>query len=206
MLSRAGLIGVAAGVIGGLAAVVLIFWPPQVAPGPVHYPFTVAGFIGAQVFFFVHHLALVLLLVAFARSGAAGAGPLRLGAWLAVAGMTLLSLNELNCIRYATADFATANNGALGALYGISCNLTGLGLILSGAGAVRARVWTGWRRFMPLAVGIATFVELTPGMFGGFVIARLAIGTWMLLFAALGWALHVEASLIGTNPVVSPSV
>jgi len=42
---------------------------------------------------------------------------------------------------------------------------------------------------MPLAIGIATFTVVIPGMFGGFVIARLAIGAWLLLFAALGWSL-----------------
>lgn len=47
---------------------------------------------------------------------------------------------------------------------------------------------------MPLVIGIATCVELTPGMFGGFVIARLAIGNWMLLFGALGQALREEAA------------
>jgi hypothetical protein len=34
---------------------------------------------------------------------------------------------------------------------------------------------------------------VTPGMFGGFVIARLAIGSWLLLLAALGWSLYVES-------------
>ncbi len=37
------------------------------------------------------------------------------------------------------------------------------------------------------------FVVVTPGMFGGFVVARLAIGFWMLLFAALGWSVYVES-------------
>ncbi|WP_199921525.1 hypothetical protein [Intrasporangium calvum] len=60
-------------------------------------------------------------------------------------------------------------------------------------GVLRSALWQGWRRWTPLAIGIATFAVLTPGMFGGFVIARLAIGLWMLLFTALGWSLHIEA-------------
>jgi hypothetical protein len=47
---------------------------------------------------------------------------------------------------------------------------------------------------MPLVIGVATFVELTPGMFGGYVIARLAIGLSMLLFAALGWSVYKESA------------
>ena len=31
--------------------------------------------------------------------------------------------------------------------------------------------------------------------FGGFVLARLVIGTWMLMFAALGWSLYAEAKV-----------
>ena len=64
----------------------------------------------------------------------------------------------------------------------------------NGSDTARCGAPSGWRRWTPLVVGIATFVELTPGMFGGFVIARLAIGFWLLLFAALGQSLRVEAA------------
>jgi len=43
-----------------------------------------------------------------------------------------------------------------------------------------------------MVIGVAQFVMLTPGMFGGFVVARLVIGAWMLMFAALGWSLYAE--------------
>jgi hypothetical protein len=201
LLSMAGLIGLVTGVVGALAAVVLLAWPPQVAPGPVHYPFTRSGFYVAQVVFFVHHLGLVVLLVGLARSRAVGSGWLTRGAaWLAVGGMVILSCAELNTMRFADWDFAQANAGLVGASYGIACNLVGLGLLIAGVGAVRARLWSGWHRWMPLVIGIATFVELTPGMFGGFIVARLAIGTWMLLFAALGQSLRSESAAIPTAP------
>ena len=194
-LRWAGTIGVAAGVIGALAAAVMIAWPAQVPKGPLMYPFTREGFLAAQAFFFVHHLAMVAVVAGFAASGAAGTSRvLRGGAWLAVLGTLLLSLAELNTMRFAELDTEQANAGLVGASYGISCNLVGLGMILAGAGTLRARRWTGWRRWTPLAIGIATFVELTPGMFGGYVIARLAIGFWILLFGALGQALRTESA------------
>jgi hypothetical protein len=199
-LARAGLIGLVTGLLGGLAAVVLLVWPPQIAKGPVSYPFTTAGFTIAQVAFFVHHIGLVILVGGLAVSGAVG--PRRYargGAWLAVAGMIGLTLAELNTIRFAEWDFDKANAGLLGATYGISCNMIGLGMLLAGVGALRARVWSGWRRWTPVLIGIATFVELTPGMFGGFVIARLAIGFWLLLFAALGQSLRVEATSLAAR-------
>jgi hypothetical protein len=194
-LSLAGSIGLVAGALGLLAAGLLLAWPEQVAKGPVHYPFTVEGFTVAQIAFFLHHWGLVVALVALCLSGALGPGrAARAGGWLAVAGMLGLTFAELNTIRYAEWDFDTANAGLLGATYGVTTNLVGLGLLVAGVGAVRARVWSGWRRWLPLIIGIATFVELTPGMFGGFVIARLAIAVWMLLFALLGQGLRAESA------------
>jgi hypothetical protein len=40
-----------------------------------------------------------------------------------------------------------------------------------------------------LVTGVYVFVPLTPALLGPFVLARLAITGWMLLFAALGWVL-----------------
>ena len=54
----------------------------------------------------------------------------------------------------------------------------------------RAHAWEGWRRGVVLALGVWVFVPMFPALIvtptDG---ARLAIGGWMLLFAALGVAL-----------------
>jgi hypothetical protein len=192
--ARAGLVGFGTGVIGGLGALVLLFWPAQVAEGPVSYPFTTKGFLMAQGFFFVHHLGLVALLVALALSATVGTGRLaRAGAWLAVIGMAMLTGTELLAMRYADWDFDTANAGPMGASYGIACMVVGIGMIAAGIGILRAGVWSGWHAWTPLVIGISQFVVLTPGMFGGFAAARLAIGFWMLTFAALGGSMFSEA-------------
>ena len=104
-----------------------------------------------------------------------------------------LTFCELLAMRYADWNSDTANAGLMGTSYGISVTLIGLGMLAAGVGVLRAGVWHGWRRWTPLAIGIATFAVVTPGMFGGFVIARLAIGSWLLLLAALGWSLYVES-------------
>lgn len=205
LLSWAGLIGLVTGLLGALSALVLLYWPPQIAEGPVSYPFTTTGFLIVQAWFFVHHFGLVLALLALAVSGGLGNGRFgRAGAWLAVIGMVLLTFTELLTMRYADWDNDTANAGLMGTSYGIACTVVGLGMLVAGAGVLRAGVWSGWHRWTPLAIGVALFVVVTPGMFGGFVMARLAIGSWMLLFAAFGWSLHAESRR--SSPVPQPPV
>jgi len=193
MLSRLGYAGLAAGALGALSAVVLLAWPPQVAPGPVHYPFTTTGFEVAQLWFFVHHWGLVAVLIGLAASGAGGSGRIaRGGAWIAAVGAVGLAGAELLAIQYANADFRQANSGLMGAAYGISCTAIGAGMVAMGIGVVRTRRWGSWHRWTPLAIGVTEFLVLTPGLFGGFVAARIVIGSWMLLFALLGWSLRAE--------------
>lgn len=200
--TRAGLIGLATGLLGALSALVLLVWPPQVGEHLVSYPFTTNGFYAVQAWFFVHHFGLLLVLVALAGSGAVGAGRLgRTSAWAAVVGMVALTFAELLAMRYATWDNDTANAGLMGTAYGVSVTVIGLGLLIAGVGVLRAGAWSGGQRWAPLAIGLAAFAVVTPGMFGGFVIARLAIGFWMLLFGALGWAVYVESRRLASSGV-----
>lgn len=193
-LRLSGVVCLATGLVGALAAVVLLAWPTSVDEDLLRYPFSEAGFLVAQAFFAVHHLGLVAGVVALALCGAVGTSRLaRVGAWLLVAGTVGLTLAEVNTMRYADWTNDAANAGLMGASYGITCTVMGIGAILAGVGVLRTRLWGGWRAWTPMAIGIAQFVVLTPGMFGGFVTARLAIGTWMLLFAALGWSVYVGA-------------
>lgn len=171
-MRTAGLVGLVAGVLGALSAVVMLAWPPQSAPHLLAYPFTPAGFQVAQGWFFVQHLGLLVAAVALARSAALARSRIgRLGAWLAVAGIITLAASELVALPCATADADVANNGPMGTLYGLATALIGLGLTIAGVAVARAHVWTGWRRWVPLVVGVAAFVIVMPGVFGGFVSA-----------------------------------
>jgi hypothetical protein len=193
-LTRAGLVCMFTGLLGAAGALVLLAWPPAIDPGPVSYPFTTTGFLIAQSWFFVHHVGLVAGVVALAVSGAVGAGRVaRAGAWIAVVGTVLLTGCELMAMRYAEWPIESANAGLMGSSYGIACTVIGLGFVLAGGGVLRADTWSGWCRWTPMAIGVTQFVVLTPGMFGGFEAARLAIGFWMLMFAALGWSLYAES-------------
>jgi hypothetical protein len=187
-----GKIGIAVAVTGALSAAAMLAWPVQSPPELVRFPFTPGQFRVIQTWFFVHHLGMVAVLVGLARAGVTGEGRIgRIGAWLAVIGTFLLAVQELvTGFGYGDVALKTANEGAMGAGYGVSTNLIGLGMLLAGIAVVRARVWTDFARWVPLAIGVVHFVVVTPAIFsGGFVAARLAIGSWMLLFGALGFAL-----------------
>lgn len=140
-------------------------------------------------------------------SGAVGSARFaRAGAWVATIGMVLLTLAELLAMRYADWANDAATVGLMGTVYGIASTLIGLGMLAAGVGVLRTRAWSGWRRWTPLAIGIAVFVIVMPGTFSGFVLGRLSIAFWMLLFAALGWSLHVESrrSLPDQLPPAAP--
>jgi hypothetical protein len=63
-----------------------------------------------------------------------------------------------------------------------------IGLVIAGLVVARGRMLTGWARWITLATGGYVFMILFPAVFGPNVAGRLAIGGWMLGWAALGWA------------------
>jgi hypothetical protein len=195
LLSRLGAAGVAAAILGVLSAALMLAWPPQVPEGVLSYPFTPAGFRVIQTWFFIHHWGLVAVVLGFALCGGIGRSQgARAGAWLALAGTLGLTFMELFAIQFAEWQLKAANEGVVGAGYGIATSLMGLGMLAAGVGVLRAGTWTGGWRFVPLAIGIWHFAVATPAIFSnGYVIARLAIAGWIALFGALGWALLLEA-------------
>lgn len=206
-IRRCGLVCLVTGLLGGAMAVLLLAWPTDVDEEMLRYPFSESGFLAMQAVFAVHHLGLVAGALALAASGVVGTGRVpRAGAWLLVAGTVLLTGAELLTMRYAAWTSDEANAGLMGAAYGVSCTMIGLGAIVAGVGVLRTRAWTGWHAWTPMVIGVAQFVMLTPGMFGGFVIARVVIGVWMLMFGALGWSLYVEGRGAVRSGLSAPAV
>jgi hypothetical protein len=73
----------------------------------------------------------------------------------------------------------------------------GIGMVLAGVAVLRAGRWSGWRRFVPLALGAYMFVVFLPvviatGSDAGFFAAVTGLD---LLSAALGLAVVREASV-----------
>lgn len=188
--ARAGALCLVAGLLGLASAIFLAVVPPEVDDDVYSYPLASGAFAGIQAFFFVQHLALVAGLVALWRARPFGPG--RAGPWGlagASAGMVLLAVVELIAIGAADSPYPSPRTDTLDMLYGVSSVVIGVGLLAAGSAVVRARRWQGWRRALPLATGVYVFVPMTPAIMGPFVLGRIAIGIWMLMFAALGWAL-----------------
>lgn len=171
-------------------------WEPSAACTRARCPRTCSathsrrgGFTVIQIWFFVQH-GLVAGVAALDRAQVMTQGrSARWGTSLAASGMALLAVTELIAITARNSTYPGDGTGLLAALYGVSSLAVGVGLILAGIVVRRAGRWTGWRGQVVLVAGIFVFVPMTPALMGPFVLARLATTVWMLLFAALGYAL-----------------
>jgi hypothetical protein len=201
LFTRVALLGwvcLAAGLLGLASAIILIVIQPSVGIDHFSYPLAPGGFAVAQVWFFVHHFGLLAGVYALWRSGVVGTGRLaRVGSWGAIVSIALLAACELVAISAADALRPSGRTDTMDSLYGISSILVGITLIVAGVSVIRTGRWQGLRRFLPLALGVYIFVPLTPALFASFLLARLAIGGWMLGFAFLGWALIRTAADAG---------
>ena len=127
------------------------------------------------------------------------------GLWLhhsfggSVLARTGLALAIVGLVLYATGNAVEPFARTLVWPFVAATLLIPLGFILAGSAALRARVWDGWERFLPLAVGVYPVIAVYPwlAMTGAneptWVGASL-VAVWGVLFAATGWVelTHVE--------------
>lgn len=194
-LRTPGLLCLAAGLLGAASGLFLAYVEPQVPDSRFSYPLDTAGFVAIQIWFVLQHLGLLAGQWALRQSGVSGRSrAAAAGHLIGMGGMALLTLTELLAISASESPYPSSRTDVLDALYGVSSIALGVGLTMVGAMVVRERSWSGWLRWLPLTLGVWVFVPMTPAMLVGFLPARLAISAWMLLFAALGWALirHVD--------------
>jgi hypothetical protein len=189
-VNRAGAVCLGAGILGAASGILLVVYPGQVSEDMFSYPLTAGGFTVIQIWFFVQHLGLLAGIAALASAAvmAQGRGA-RWGTGLAVSGMALLAVTELVAITARHSTYPGEGTALLDVLYGVSSVAVGVGLVLAGIAVRNGGRWTGWRGIVVLVAGIFVFVPMMPALMGPFVLARLAITVWMLLFAALGYAL-----------------
>lgn len=194
-IRRAGQVCLAAGVLGAASGVALALVEPAVGSDQWSYPQSVGAFTATQVWFAIQHVGLVLGLLALWWSGAVGTSRLgRIGHYGAVGCMLAFAFTELAAITAATDSVDSTRVAVLNGLYGVFSILLGAALVAEGTAVLRAGVWRSWARWVPLAIGVWVFVPMLPALALSFTAARFAIAGWMLLFAALGWALTQPAA------------
>jgi hypothetical protein len=192
-----GLICAVGGLLGAASVVPMLAVPPMVGPDRFSYPFSAGWHIAAEVFFALQHLTLLAGVVGLA----AYCG--RYGSRLILAGLVVTGLGVVTLVGCevlaATAAYEPSDSlwaMTVGSLYGVAMLLIGVGLVLAGLVIARRTMLTGWARWITLATGGYVFVILFPAVFGPNLAGRLAIGGWMLAWAAMGWAV-ARAELIG---------
>lgn len=187
-----GCLGAVASVLGALSAgvILLVATDPMTGDDRYSYPFDPGWFSVAQVFFTIQHLAMLplfagLLLLERQRRSRA----LRIGTWVAVAGQLTLTAAELFALTARDVATTSSTADAVNTSYSVPTLLLGVGLTVAGVGALRTDLLPGAARWLTLALGLYVFVVLLPAIFGPMAAGRIAIGVWMLMFAALGLAL-----------------
>ncbi|GAB3933849.1 hypothetical protein GCM10029976_041970 [Kribbella albertanoniae] len=180
-MKLAGLAGATSGVVGIVAGLVMVVYPAKVDSDSYSYPFEATGFTITQVALTIRDVGLTLLVAAlWTAVGRSVVG--RIG--VMASALAMLSLAALEVVSIVVKD-----EDSVGAYYGMASFAIGLFMILAGVAVLRAKTWSDWRRYLPLATGIYVFVPMTPGILAGFVVEQLVIAGWMAVFALLGWSL-----------------
>ena len=192
---RALVPGVAAVLFAGVqlqAGVVTVAYrqTTTVPPDRLNFPYDGTLSVAMSVTWALAQALFVLSLVAFARSGAAGRSRPGLVATMVmvVGGVVFVAAQCLSAF-LPDAGSAEPAAGTAIALFAVGSLLTALGFVVAGVAVLRARRWTSWRRFTPLAVGLA-MLGLVPLQFT----ALLALGVtlYAATILAFGAALLAE--------------
>jgi len=179
-----------AGLLGAVIAIVLIVVPAAVPESRYSFPFTTGPFTVVQIALGLIHLATAVGVLALWRSGAAGRSTLgAVGAVGSTIALVLLAVGEFAAITVANESLDSSAAGVVDIIYGVASIAFGVLAILLGVAVIRAKVWTGWQRWVVLVLGIYTLVPLLPANAAPPVVWDIAIGVWSLLTAAVGVAI-----------------
>ncbi len=153
--------GAAGTTIVGLLVQTLMIPTTDVADDRWSYPWETGPFVAVSLLYALLHLAVVIGLVGFGRSGVAGTSrSARYGITLAVAGTLTLAVGELAGLPIGDALTDDTSAQVVGAVFGLGMLLSAIGLLMVGTATLGAYVWHDWRRYTPLATGIWCSVML----------------------------------------------
>ncbi len=154
------------------------------------YPWNAGVFVVVSLLYIVLHLLVADGLLAFRRSGMAGASrAASVGVTLAIAGTLLLAVGEVASIPIRDALVDDTSAGVVGAIFGLATVLSAIGLLLIGKATLSAQRWHGWRRYTPLMAGL-----WTTALIGVAATDALAAGVAVYGVCLLGMAVALYTS------------
>ena len=201
-------VGAAATTLAGVLIQVGVVPTTDLSEDYWRYPWeSTSAYVILSAVYAALHVLIIGGLVAFERRGITGPSPAaHRGVRLAIGGTVLLTIGELASIPLHDALVDDSEAVAVGGLFGLAMVCSALGFLLCGWTTIRAGVWTGWRRFAPLATGIwiTVMVPLTaleptllPGSVGVYGLCLLAVAAAMTVDPASRTASADDLALQG---------
>ncbi|MBA2691523.1 MAG: hypothetical protein H0U65_03390 [Rubrobacter sp.] len=137
------------------------------------------AFVIAEVVWVAIQTLLLIGVVGLALSGAAPG-------WF---GVIALGVALLGRVDFLVAEMHSLAIGEESFLLPIGAVITAVGMTLVGISVLRARRWSGWRRYMPLVVGVYPFVAMFPLIAVMSEPSFLSIALWGIPWTLLGLAM-----------------
>ena len=195
-----GIVGGIATLVGGLTVQAVAVPRTSVAAELWTYPWDGGAFVVVTILYTVFHAMVFAGLWGFRLSGLAGTGRgARTGHALALTGTALLAVAEVLSLFWVGQRTDAAGPGMTAAVFGLGTVLSAAGFVTLGVATLRAEQWAGWRRRVPLVLGIWTTLLLlavaTP-------VGATGIGIYGGLLALLFVALYTQPVAMRATPVL----
>lgn len=188
---RAGLWCMVGGAVAAVGAVVTATVPASVPASELSYPYAPTVFRVTEVIWTVSHALMFVGTLGLARSGAVGTSRAgRVGVRIALVGMALIAVIELAFVFVATEAADATPAVVLDSAIGMATVLAALGFVLAGVATLRADVWQGWQRLVPLLCGLFVLVVFIPVLVIEPDLFLWPVAGWSACFVLLGMALH----------------
>ncbi|MGH2604263.1 MAG: hypothetical protein ACRDJ9_33360 [Dehalococcoidia bacterium] len=198
-IHMAGAVCLAAG-LGAAGASIYLASISPVGAGNFMFPQGTPDFTGLQAVIALLRLGLMCGLLGLWWSGSVPwTRTARLGQYVALVMMAVLTVTEGLAITVPRSPL-DGTPPAFGVIYGAYIILLGVALLAEGLGVARAGVWRGWKRHLPMSLGIWLLLVVFPALALSFDVARWAMSAWLLLFALLGWVLTREDGSVPRQP------
>ena len=145
----------------------------------------------AEAVWGISQLAFLVALVAFRRRTAvASSRPGRFGSRLAVAGGVLFLGGHVVCLFFRDVLVSDPAGVVAVSLFAVGSVFIAIGFLAAGVAVLRGGLWSGWRRYTPMAVG-AWMAVMIPLQFTSLL--QVAVAVHALTVGALALAMLVES-------------